>query len=316
LRKVPAEREADMSEMVLVTGVEGLIGYAVAKRLLESGTDVVGMDQRIRDAATLGMPTVQADLGDVHALYAAFLEHRCTAVVHCGAVSGPMLARDAPELLFRTNVTGTLNALEAARCARARRFVFCSSLMVYGANDGSTLHEDSPLLPSDAYGASKVAAETIVNAYVAHHGLDAVSARLAWVYGPRRQTPCGLRMMLSDALAGRPTGLASGLSAIRQYVHVDDVAAALVALLQAPHLPRRIYNVSGGDFRPFVEVVDAVRQLFPSADITVGDAQDPDDPPMGPLSIAAISEDIGWKPAIPLLDGLGSYAEWLRSRQP
>jgi UDP-glucuronate 4-epimerase len=305
-----------MSEVVLVTGVEGLIGYAVAKRLLGSGTAVIGMDQRIHDAATLGMATIQADLGDVHALYAAFLHHRCTGTVHCGAISGPMLAREAPELLFRTNVTGTLNLLEAARHAGADRFVFCSSLMVYGANDGSTLHEDSPLRPSDAYGASKVAAETIVNAYAAHHGLDAVSARLAWVYGPRRQTPCGLRTMLSDALAGRPTRLASGLSAIRQYVHVDDVAAALVALLQAPHLPRRVYNVSGGDFRPFVEVVDAVRQLFPSADISVGDARDPDDPPMGPLSIAAISEDIGWKPSIPFAEGLRNYAEWLRARVP
>jgi UDP-glucuronate 4-epimerase len=316
LRKVPVTREADMSEVVLVTGVEGLIGYAVAKRLLGFGTAVIGMDQRIHDAALLGIATIQADLGDVHALYAAFLEHRCTGIVHCGAVSGPMLARDAPELLFRTNVAGTLNLLEVARRARARRFVFCSSLMVYGANDGSALHEDSPLLPSDAYGASKVAAETIVNAYAAHHGLDAVSARLAWVYGPRRQTPCGLRMMLSDALAGRPTKLESGLSSVRQYVHVDDVAAALIALLQAPHLPRRIYNVSGGDFRPFVEVVDAVRRLFPSADITVGDAKDPDDPPMGPLSIAAISKDFGWRPSIPLAEGLRNYAEWLRAREP
>jgi nucleoside-diphosphate-sugar epimerase len=305
-----------MSEIVLVTGAEGLIGYAVAKRLLASGAAVIGMDQRIEDAASLGCRTIEADVSDVHALYAAFMEHRPKGIVHCGAISGPMLARDAPELLFRTNVTGTLNLLEAARHARARRFVFCSSLMVYGANDGSPLEEDSPLLPSDAYGASKVAAETIVDAYAAHHGLDAVSARLAWVYGPRRRTPCGLRRMLSDALAGRPTRLQSGLSAMRQYVHVDDVAAALLALLRAPHLPRRSYNVSGGDFRGFAEVVDAVRRLFPSADITVGDEEDPDDPPMGPLSIGAIVEDVGWKPSIPLSEGLADYAEWLRSRRP
>jgi UDP-glucuronate 4-epimerase len=305
-----------MSEVVLVTGAEGLIGHAVAKRLLASGAEVIGMDQRIEDAASLGCPTIEADLGDMHALYGAFMEHGCRTIVHCGAISGPMLARDAPELLFRTNVTGTLNLLEAARHARARRFVFCSSLMVYGANDGSPLDEDSPLLPSDAYGASKVAAEAIVDAYAAHHGLDAVSARLAWVYGPRRRTPCGLRTMLTDALAGRPTKLESGLSAVRQYVHVDDVAAALLALVEAPHLPRRAYNVSGGDFRPFLEVVDAVRRLFPSADITVGDEEDPDDPPMGPLSIAAIVADIGWKPSVPLPEGLANYAEWLRSRRP
>ena len=303
-------------DTVLVTGVEGMIGYAVAARLRDAGFGVVGTDQRIADAAALGVPVVRADLGDVHALYGALVGHRCTAVVHCGAISGPMLARDDPAFLMHANVTGTLNILEACRRLKLRRLVHCSSLMVYGANDGSELREDAPLLARDTYGASKVAAEALVRAYAAEHGVEAVMARLAWVYGPRRQTADGIRAMLVDALAGRPTRFASGRSALRQYVHVDDVAAALVALLEAPILPGQAYNVSGGDYRPFPAVVDLVRGLFPAADIAVGDAPDPEDPPMGPLSLDAIARDIGWRPAIPLADGFASYADWLRSRLP
>ena len=170
-----------MTDVVLVTGVEGMIGYAVAAHLREAKTGVVGIDQRIDGAAALGVPLYRADLRDVHVLYDALVTHKCTAIVHCGAISGPMLARDDPEFLFQTNVAGTLNILEASRRLQLRRLVFCSSLMVYGANDGSALHEGSPLLACDTYGASKVAAEAMVNAYAAQHGVDAVSARLAWV---------------------------------------------------------------------------------------------------------------------------------------
>ena len=303
-----------VTEGVLVTGVEGMIGYAVAARLNGAGFCVVGADRRIGDAAGLGIPVVEADLGDLHALYGTLATHRCGAVVHCGAVSGPMLARDDPAGLMRTNVVGTLNVLEAARRLGLRRVVVCSSLMVYGPNDGTALDENSPLDAADTYGASKVAAEAVVRAYAAEHGVDAVMARLAWVYGPRRQTACGIRQMILDALTGCPTRFASGSSAMRQYVHVDDVASALVALLTAPRPPRLAYNVSGGDYRPFREVVDLVRALFPAADVVVGDAADPEDPPMGPLSIAAIERDVGWRPVVPLEAGLASYAEWLRAR--
>jgi len=172
---------------VLVTGVEGMIGYAVALHLREAGVPVVGLDQRVADSADLGVPVLQADLDNTHALYGALVEHRCRAVVHCGAVSGPMLTRDDPEFLFRTNVTGTLNVLEAARRLHLRRVVFCSSLMVYGANDGSLLAEDSPLRPSDAYGFSK-------------------SRRRRWSRPMRpitASTPCRLGWPGSMARAGR-----------------------------------------------------------------------------------------------------------------
>ena len=305
-----------MADSVLVTGVEGMIGYAVAARLRDAGQTVVGMDQRVEGATELGIPVVKADLRDVHALYGTLAAHRCTAIIHCGAISGPMLTKNNPEYLMQTNVTGTLNILEATRRLGLRRLVHCSSLMVYGGNDGSVLHEDSPLLASDTYGASKVAAEALVRAYATEHGVDAVMGRLAWVYGPRRQTACGIRGMIEDAMAGRVTHFASGRSAMRQYVHVDDVAAALIALLQAPALPRRAYNVAGGDYRPFPAVADLVRELFPTADITIGDAPDPEDPPMGPLAIDAIRQDIGWAPAISLPDGVKSYAAWLKAKNP
>lgn len=300
---------------VLVTGVEGMIGYAVAARLAQSGRPVVGMDRHIRDARDLGIATVVADLSDIHALYGMLTAHEVRSIVHCGAISGPMLAKDDPYGLIQINVTGTLNILEACRRLQLERLVFCSSLMVYGASQSSPLREDAPLRATDAYGASKIAAEALVNAYIAAHGVDAVSARLAWVYGPRRQTPCSIRRMLTDAMAGRSTQFLTGASALRQYVHVEDVASALVALLDAPVLKRRVYNVSGDDFRPFASVADAVRALVPNASISIGDTPDPEDPPMGQLSTEALRQDTAWRPALPLEEGLARYRDWLAQNE-
>jgi nucleoside-diphosphate-sugar epimerase len=269
------------------------------------------MDRHIDGALQLGAPLVSADLSDVHALYGVLVRHGVGAIVHCGAISGPMLARDDPYGLFQTNVVGMLNVLEAARRLRLRRLVFCSSLMVYGTNDGSVLREDAALRAIDTYGASKVAAEALVTAYITQYAVPAVSARLAWVYGPRRQTACSIRTMLRNAMAGRPTRLPSGRSAHRQYVHVDDVASALVALLEAPALKRHAYNVSGNDYRPFEQVAEIVRDLFPGTDIEIGDVPDPEDPPMGPLATEALERDIGWAPAVPLEQGIASYRDWL-----
>lgn len=300
---------------VLVTGVEGMIGYAVAARLLRAGRQVVGMDLHIRSATDLDVPVVAADLSDVHALYGTLVRHGVSAIVHCGAISGPMLARDDPHGLLRTNVVGTLNILEATRRLGLRRLVFCSSLAVYGRNDGSVLHEDAPLLAIDTYGASKIAAEALVSAYITQHEVPAVSARLAWVYGPRRRTSCAIRTMLQDAMAGRATYLAGRSSAMRQYVHAEDVASALLALLDADGLERDVYNVSGNDYRSLTQVAGIVRDLFPEADITIGEVDDPTDPPMGPLSTAALTQDTGWTPAISLDQGVADYRDWLAAER-
>lgn len=98
-----------------------------------------------------------------------------------------MLARDDPHAIVRANVDGTANLLELARIHSIGRLIFCSSAGVYGATQGGPVLETDPLRPRDTYSVSKAASEHIVAAYAHQFGLDAVSLRFSWIFGPRHR---------------------------------------------------------------------------------------------------------------------------------
>lgn len=300
---------------VLVTGAGGLIGHRLVRSLHEAGRPVVAMD---RVPVDLPVPTAMAEIGDVHALYRAIDTHDVGSIAHCGGVSGPMLGRENPGKLVEINVGGTRDIAEAARLLAARngscRLVFCSSLAVYGNQAQDGIAEDAPLLSTDMYGASKIAAEAILRAYAAQHGVSALSLRITWVYGPRRTTDCVIRTMLEDALTGRPTRMAFGRGFRRQFVHIDDVAAAIRLALDAPAPCYTAYNVSGGVDPTLDEIADIVARVVPGADIALEPGPDPVDGGLGRLDIGRIAEDLGHAPAVALETGIAAYADWLRGQ--
>lgn len=297
---------------VFVTGAAGLIGNRVWELLEEAGRPVVPID---RVPVSLdGRPIIVCDVTEVHRLHALALEHGVGGVIHCGAYSGPMVARENPVSMVQVNVVGTANMLEVARVHGARRFVFCSSTSAYGATPEGPVPEDVALFPTTLYGASKVAGEQMVAAYATQYGLDGVSLRLSWVYGPRRTTDCIIRTMIKDAQAGRPTRVPFGRDFPRQFIHVDDAARALVTALDTPELPRRVYTVTGGTWLTLGEIGAVVKTVLPEADIALGDGPDPVDDLQHRFDITAARRDLGYSPSVRLEDGVRSYAAWLAAR--
>lgn len=301
-----------MSEpTILVTGAAGLLGNAV-RVLLETGGQRVLPIDRVPQTEE-GRPIIACDLSDVHRLHALAVGNRITGIIHCGAHSGPMVARDNPYSMVQVNIVGTANVLEIARIHGAR-FVFCSSTSAYGNTPEGLVPEDVPLVPTSVYGASKVAGEQLVSTYGRQYGVDGVSLRLSWVYGPRRTTDCIVRTMIEDALAGRPTRKPFGRDFHRQFIHVEDAARALVMALQTPHLPRQSYNVTGGTYLTLGEIGDIVRGVLPQADIELGDGPDPVDDRQHRFDVSAVERDLHFRPEISLEQGVRTYAAWLRSR--
>jgi len=296
---------------VVVTGAAGLIGFAVAARLARAGRATVGTDCIVpREEG--GFRSVEAALTDVHKLH-EICAGDVAAIVHCGAVSGPMLGRDNPRAVVETNVAGTANLLEIAR-QRGARLVFCSSTSAYGNTPPGLdpVPETAPLAAADIYGATKAAGDILARAYAAQTGLDAIVLRFSWVYGPRRRTPCVLRAMIQDAQAGRPTLLSYGRGFTRQYVHVDDAVSAVIAVLDAGEVgPARAFNVTGGERLDFAEIAGTVRAALPEARIELGEGADPEDQSHGRFDIAAAERVLGWRPRIGFPEGVRAYARWL-----
>ncbi len=283
---------------VAVTGGSGFLGAAIARGCAAAGHAVVTIDAR--DSPTSAMPGIIADIRDSHALEAAFVRHRIDTVVHGAAVVG--VADVAVDLVAATsvNVVGAAALLTAASRAGVQRIIDLSSEEIYGAARGP-VDEDAPRRPVTAYGAHKLATETLAATVL---GEGYVAARLAWVYGsgfPRRRPP---QPWLEDAAGGRTSPPSEGGDHLADLIHVTDVVAAILALIAAGPLAHSAYNVASGVAVPLREVAALLHAMRPDWHVDLGDGPLEGVASRGALSIARISEELSWAPAVPLEEGL------------
>jgi nucleoside-diphosphate-sugar epimerase len=281
------------------------------RRLQAAGRAVIGTD--VMAPSGHDFPFVQADTRDI-ARHTALVAAGCDGIIHCGGISGPMLAQDNPAELFDINIRGTWLLLELARIFRLRRFILCSSVSAYGtADDRETVGEDTPLRASTAYGTSKAASDLVLQTLATQHGVSAAALRLGWVYGPRRRTDGILRPMIRSGLDGPLFALPEGADHVLQFVHVEDVVDALIAAFDAPSLPRVAYNINGPKALSLGAIADVVRAAVPAAQMHIGPGLLPDTDVQAPMALTAAAEDLGWQPRIDLATGVRLYADWLRT---
>jgi UDP-glucuronate 4-epimerase len=301
-----------LSNPILVTGASGFVGSVVVRRLAAAGRSVIGTDI-VPPMRPFGDHVVfaQADSRDV-LRHTALMSEGCDGIIHCGGISGPMLAQDNPVELLDINIRGSLNLLELARVFRLRRFVMCSSVSAYGAADAAAVvTEDEPLRASSAYGTSKAASDLLLQTFVAQYGVSATALRLGWVYGPGRRTDGFLRLMIRSAFDEPAYVLPRGADHRLQFVHVEDVADAIIAAFDAPTLAHSTYNINGHEALSLGEIAALVRDIVPKAQIDIGPGLLPDTDVQAPMSLARAEVGLGWRPKTALGDGLRTYADWL-----
>lgn len=298
-------------DAILVTGLGGLIGSAVARRLVAEGRTVVGAD-RARPAE-LPCPFETHELGDAHRLHEIVREHGVRRIVHAGGISGPMVLPGNPARVAALNVMGLVDVLEVMRIARLDRLVWFSTVNVYAeTGDSGPVTEQAPRRPVTAYGASKLAGEGLLAAYAAEHGLDGVALRVSSTYGPGRTSACFIRLLIENAFRGLPTRVPDADARVRQHIFVEDVAAATVAALDRPHLRQLAYNIGPGKASTTAEVAAEVATAIPGIRIEIAaDGMPWNAFRLGPLDIAAARRDLGWAPRVSLAQGAGLYAEWI-----
>jgi UDP-glucose 4-epimerase len=305
----------------VVTGGAGFIGSNLVDALVERGDEVTVLDdvstgkrENLEGALARGARLVEADIRDAEATAAIVGEARPEVVFHLAAqidvrhsVADP--ARDA-----RINVEGTINVLDAARAAGARRVVNTSSGgAIYGEGRIIPAPEDHPVAPEAPYGLSKFCAEQYCEIFARMHGLSTVSLRYGNVYGPR-QDPLGEAGVIAIFCGklvdgGRPTIFGDGLQT-RDYVYVGDVVEANLAAAGSDAVGP--FNIGTG-----VEstVLDIVGALEPHA----GGDFTPEHAPERQGEVRNIALDtsrargeLGWAARMGLVDGMRVTLESLR----
>jgi len=295
---------------VLVTGGAGFLGSALVDRLRRDGVETIGSDLGHSAANPAGFHP--CDLTDRRQVDALVDSQPIDTIIHAGAVSGPMVMAERPLDIWQINVTGTAYLLEAARRKRAVRFVLCSSVDVYGPGSPGMISEETRFAPETVYGASKVAAEAAMAGYASEHGLDAVALRFSWIYGPGRRTPTTLERLIRAGLAGEAVTLDDNASGRTHYLYIADAVAGVLAAATAPaRLPRRAYNISAGDGLPFREVVATLANHLPRLRVSFRESKMPDPGPTG-YELTTAARDLGYRPQVPLSQGLRNYVEALR----
>jgi UDP-glucose 4-epimerase len=298
---------------VLVTGGAGFLGGYVVDELVRQGQQVVSYNRDHCVATQPGVTAVQGELFDMPRLLRAFAEHGVDHVIHTAAQSHPEISIELPMSTFAANVDGTLAVFEAARmCPAPPRIVNLSSECAYGdLDESSAVTESARTLPNTPYGVTKVAGELLGRVYSAQYGVDVVSLRVTEIYGPGLKLPEVLKDMVAAAVNGVPFRLDSGASHRFQFVHVTDVARAVVLAMAKPQLPQYVYNVSGGVQVTLGDVAALLTGMFPTCSLDVGPGHLNGWDRQGPFDISPAASDFGYEPQVGLSEGIDAYATWL-----
>lgn len=310
---------------VLVIGGAGYIGSIVASQLLDAGHEVVVLDnlsQGHRAAVHPDTELREVDILDAPALTAAAGDG-FDAAMHFAALALVSESVAHPERYWRTNVCGSLNVLDALRAGGVPRLVFSSTCATYGLPESVPMDESTPTAPVNPYGATKLTVDRMIGDHCAAHGLAAVSLRYFNVAGARgpfgedHDPETHLIPNLLRAATGQlerfeiygtdyptPDG-----TAIRDYIHVEDLGAAhLLALGHAGEGTHDIFNLGNGNGFSVQEVLDVARDVT-GADIpAVEQPRRPGDPPALVGAAGKARSVLGWEPRKPGLETMVSDA--------
>ena len=260
---------------------------------------------------------VRADIADSEAMGAVFISEKIDAVVNLAAEShvDRSLLDSAPFL--RTNVEGTRVLLEASSRHKIGRFLQVSTDEVYGSlgptDPLST--EKSPLQPNSPYAASKAAAELLIRAYARSYGLPVVITRCGNNYGPYQFPEKFVPLFISNALDDRPLPLYGDGQHIRDWIHVEDHARALLQVLEQG-VEGEIYNISAGQEETNERMTERLLDMLNKSRSLIRHVEDrPGHDRRYALDATKIQGEIGWKPSIPLEDGLKATISWYRDHR-
>ena len=321
---------------ILITGGAGFIGSAVVRRAVADGHQVVNLDKLTYSANLENVASVaesphyafeQADICDEAAVRAIFARHKPDAVMHLAAESHNDRAIEGPLDFVRTNVMGTAVLLEAARAhwnalpddKKAKfRFHHVSTDEVFGAlGEDGEFTEATPYDPNSPYSSSKAGADHLARAWGRTYGMPVVLTNCSNNYGPFQFPEKLIPTVITRALEGKSIPVYGDGRQVRDWLHVDDHAEALLLVIQKGRLGET-YCIGGDATKRNIEVIrmlcEHLDRMAPAntahADKITFVTDRPGHDFRYAIDASKLEAELGWKPRIPLLAGLEDTVRW------
>ncbi|MDG5498919.1 NAD-dependent epimerase [Marinobacter sp. BGYM27] len=328
---------------ILVTGTAGFIGSTLALRLLARGDEVIGVDDvndyydvNLKEArlarltCQAGFTEVRQDVADREAMAEVFRVHKPERVVHLAAQAGVRYSIENPNAYVDANLVGFMNILEGCRHNKVKHLVYASSSSVYGANEAMPFSvHDNVDHPLSLYAASKKANELMAHTYSHLYDLPTTGLRFFTVYGPWGRPDMALFIFTRKILAGEPIDVFNHGQHRRDFTYIDDIVEGVIRTLDkvaSPNTewtgerpdpgtskaPYRIYNIGSNnpvELSRFIEIIEervgkkAVKNMLP---LQAGDV------PATYADVDALIDDVGYKPATSVEDGIARFVDWYR----
>jgi nucleoside-diphosphate-sugar epimerase len=253
---------------------------------------------------------VEGDIRDFDRVRAAVEECRAEAIVHAAAVIRQDDGANDPMRMYRINVDGTIAVLEAAR-ARGARVVYVATATLYGQHaDLHPLSEDERPEPVGIYDTTKLMAETMAITYHKVYGLDTVSVRPGYVWGPGSSTG---GYFMDQVWAGQAVAQPQGADLPMDMTYVRDLADGIYRATTVRPIQHRIFNITGGVQYRRDQVAEAVRQRVPGAQITLGSGIPARAHLRGRSVLDRARAELGYEPRYTLERGMDDWLAWLKA---
>ncbi len=331
------------SSPILITGTAGFIGFHLAKRLLEGGQQVVGIDNvndyydvKLKNARNEILQTFEEyhffkkPLEDAQVINQIFSTHRPNIVINLAAQAGVRYSLVNPEAYIHANILGFLNILEASRHNNVSHLIYASSSSVYGANTKmpfSVSHNvDHPI---SLYAATKKSNELMAHSYASNFGLPVTGLRFFTVYGPWGRPDMALFLFTKAILEGKPIDVYNNGNMKRDFTYVDDIVEGIYRLLDKAPVSNgkwksdspdpassfasyQLFNIGSNNPSSLMDYIAAIeRKLGVEAEknfmpIQTGDV------PQTYADVNRLEEKTGYKPSTNLSVGVSNFIDWYR----
>lgn len=332
MKELEPYEKGEMSMLVLVTGCAGFIGFHLAKRLLEQGIPVVGIDSlndyydvRLKEDRLALLQTDERftfyrnPVEESSGLEDLFRTYSFTHVVHLAAQAGVRYSLLHPEAYIESNVVGFFSIMEAVRknAPNVKHFVYASSSSVYGANRSIPFsEEDQTDTPVNLYAATKKSNELMAYAYSHLYGIRMTGLRFFTVYGPWGRPDMAYYSFAKKIMAGEEIRVFNHGRMKRDFTYIDDIVEGLERVLRRPPYqtpPHAVYNLGNWNAQGLMDLIALLEEnLGKKANLRYEPMQ-PGEIETTYADMRRMGEDFSFSPKTDLASGIAAFTDWFKS---